>query len=340
MTHYLKKNIPLQALHTFGVEAFAEYYFDIHTLEDLDTILRNYPEIPQPVLCLGGGSNIIFRQHYAGTVLAMRLMGISIIEETDDTVTVRCAAGEQWHSLVEWTVNQGWSGIENLALIPGTCGAAPIQNIGAYGMEIKETIIAVEWYDFVSGQKNIFTNEQCHFEYRDSIFKKELANKGIITAITLQLSKKPDIRTSYADIRRILEEKHITEPTVRTIFDAVVEIRTRKLPNPKEYGNAGSFFKNPVISIEHFRNLQQSYPEIPHYPIDDITVKVPAGWLIEKAGWKGFRRGDIGVSPKQALVLINYGKAHTEEIIALANDIVQDIQQRFSITLEREVSII
>lgn len=340
MIQNLKKNIPLQTLHTFGVEAFAEYYYDIRTLEDLDTLLRNYKDIPKPVICLGGGSNIIFRQRYAGTVLAMRLMGITIIEETDNTVTLRCAAGEEWHSFVEWTVNQGWCGIENLALIPGTCGAAPIQNIGAYGIEVKETIIAVEWYDFADGQKKIFTNEQCHFEYRDSIFKKELANKGIITAITVQLSKKSNIRASYADIRRNLEEKNIAEPTVRTIFDAVVEIRTHKLPNPKEYGNAGSFFKNPVIPITHFRHLQQSYPEIPHYPIDDNNVKVPAGWLIEKAGWKGLRRGDIGVSPKQALVLINYGNAHTEEIIALANDIVHDIYQHFSITLEREVQIV
>lgn len=336
----LKNTIPLQTLHTFGFEAFAQYYAEIHTQEDIITLLDAYDELPQPILCLGGGSNILFRSEYTGTVLAIRLLGKEIIEENDDTVILRCAAGEEWHPFVEWTVQQGWCGIENLALIPGTCGAAPIQNIGAYGVEIQERILTVEWIDFSTKQQRILTNKECAFGYRDSIFKKELAKKGIITAITLQLSKKADLRMSYADIQQELQAANCTQPTVRTIFDAVVAIRSRKLPNPKDIGNAGSFFKNPVITATHFQHLQQQYPTIPHYPQNDGTVKIPAAWLIEKAGWKGYRRGNIGVSPTQALVLVHYGDGKSEDIIKLAQDIIYDITQKFSITLEREVSIV
>lgn len=340
MIPFLEKNKPLQTLHTFGFEAFAQYYAEIQSLQDLETVLQDYDNIPKPVLCLGGGSNIVFRSEYKGTILAMRLLGKTILQEDEETIIIRSAAGEDWHSFVEWTVNQGWSGIENLALIPGTCGAAPIQNIGAYGIEIQERIISVEWYDFSNKQKRIISKEECNFGYRDSIFKKELAHKGIITALTLRLSKKPDLRTSYSDIQQELQEKNITEPTVRSIFDAIVAIRTRKLPNPQEIGNAGSFFKNPVIPFPHFQHLQGIYPTIPHYPQTDGSVKIPAGWLIEKAGWKGYRRGNIGVSPKQALVLVHFGNANAEEIIILAQDIIQDIHKTFAITLEREVNIV
>lgn len=329
----------LKNLHSFGIDCFAENFCEIHSMEDLNELAKEIHTLPHPYLFLGGGSNILFRADFSGTIIKISLLGKQILQENEKEVFIYCAAGENWHSIVEWSVQNGWGGIENLALIPGNCGAVPIQNIGAYGVEICQHLQNVHWFELSSQTEKIITNEQCDFGYRDSIFKRDLKGKGIIMGITLRLSKTHTPHYNYADVQKELETRKIVQPTINDIFDAVVQIRLRKLPNPKEIGNAGSFFKNPIISSIQFSQLQSQYPEIPHYPQSDGQVKIPAGWLIEKAGWKGFRNGDAGVSPKQALVLINYGNAVGEDIFRLSQNILDDIHNKFNIQLEREVNI-
>lgn len=312
--------------------AFVE---DISTLETI----CNDSSLPAEKHILGGGSNVLLTGNVSGLLLVNRLKGIDVLREDDDHVWLQVQSGEVWHELVMYAIKNGWAGIENLALIPGTVGAAPIQNIGAYGVEVKETIETVNAWHWEEKRMVSFANADCRFGYRDSIFKQELKGKIFITSVVFRLGKKPVFHTTYGAISQELEKNGIKELSIKAIADAVIAIRSSKLPDPKKIGNAGSFFKNPVITAEHFELLQTNYPDIPSYPAGSDHVKVPAGWLIEKAGWKGYRAGDAGVHEKQALVLVNYAHAGGAEIWALSGEIVQSIKERFGIELEREVQV-
>ena len=294
--------------------------------------LKNTP------LVLGGGSNILFTQDVEQDILHNTLKGIQLLEEKDESAFIKVFSGENWHQFVEWSLSKGFYGIENLSLIPGSCGAAPIQNIGAYGVELKDVVDSVEVVDFEEGKTQTFTKTECKFGYRDSIFKNELKSKVFITSINLKLSKNPTlIRSEYGSIKEELLKQGITNPTPIDISKTVIKIRQSKLPDPKNLGNAGSFFKNPVLSLEEFNLIR--HHDMPYYPQADGNVKVPAAWLIEKSGWKGYRRGDVGCHYNQALVLVNYGKASGSDILNLARDIQTDIMEKYGITLQPEVNI-
>ena len=301
---------------------------------DLNGFLTN-----RSIHVLGGGSNILLRQPVKGVVLHNQLKGISVVKEDDYHVWLKVQSGEVWHELVLYAINKGWGGIENLSLIPGTVGAAPMQNIGAYGVEAKESIESVTAWHWEQKCFVSYTNNQCRFGYRDSIFKHELRDKVLITSVVFKLSKKPVFNTTYGAIEQELNRMGIHELSVQAIAQAVINIRTSKLPDPKQIGNAGSFFKNPTITIASYQVLKNQNPNIPSYPVNDLMVKVPAGWLIEQCGWKGYRKGDVGVHALQALVLVNYGTATGDELWLLSEDIIMSVQQRFDIVLEREVQV-
>ena len=288
---------------------------------------------------LGGGSNVLLCNDIRETVVHNQLRGISIIKEDEDHVWLYAAAGEVWHELVLYAIERGYGGIENLALIPGTVGASPIQNIGAYGVEVKDTIDMVHAYHWAQNRPVTYTNTECGFAYRDSIFKHELKGQVIVTGVTYKLSKKPVLNTAYGAIKDELEAMGVTNAGVQDVAAAVIRIRQSKLPDPKVVGNAGSFFKNPVVDRALFLQLLAAYPAMPSYPAGPDAVKIPAGWLIEQCGWKGFREGNAGVHPKQALVLVNYGHADGQEIWQLSQRIVDSVSQRFGIEPEREVQI-
>ncbi len=301
--------------------------------------LAELSDYAAPVHVLGGGSNVLLTNPVEGLIILNRLKGLNVIKEDDEHVWLNVQSGEVWHELVMFAIHNSLGGIENLALIPGTVGAAPIQNIGAYGVEVKDTIESVVcWY---WSEKKIVTynNTECRFGYRDSIFKNELKDKVFITSVVFKLNKKPSFNTSYGAIEEELAKMEVAIPTVKAIAQAVINIRTSKLPDPKQIGNAGSFFKNPTIPVVQYHKLKEQFPAIPHYPVTEALVKVPAGWLIEQCGWKGYRKDDYGVHARQALVLVNYGNATGKEIWALSGDIVTSVQQRFGIVLEREVQV-
>lgn len=333
----LRQNVSLLPYNTFGIDVPAEYLCEINTLEDFNTVIADN-SLPAQQRMLGGGSNILLTKPVPGLVLLNRMKGMAVIKEDDAHVWVQVAAGEVWHEFVLYAINNGWAGIENLALIPGTVGASPMQNIGAYGVEAKETIESVTCWHKEEKAFVTYANSECRFGYRDSIFKHELKDKVFITSVTYRLNKKSAFNTSYGAIAQELERMQVTDITIKSIADAVIAIRTSKLPDPKQIGNAGSFFKNPTISAGHFELLQTNYPNIPSYPAGDM-VKVPAGWLIEQCGWKGYRYGEVGVHAKQALVLVNYGHAKGDDVWALSDEIVQSVLQRFGIELEREVQV-
>jgi UDP-N-acetylmuramate dehydrogenase len=294
--------------------------------------------LARPFCVLGGGSNVLITAPVKGTVILNRIKGINAIGENSDSVTVRVGAGEVWHDLVLYATENGLGGIENLALIPGTVGATPIQNIGAYGVEVKDTIESVEIWDWERGEAGAFSNADCRFGYRDSIFKHELKGRVVITAVSFRLSKRPVLHTDYGAIRHELAAMGL-EPSVQSIAQAVINIRGSKLPDPAVIGNAGSFFKNPTISAEAFDQLRGRFPAIPSYPAGDGLVKVPAGWLIEQCGWKGYRSGNVGMHAKQALVLVNYGAAVGGEVWELSGKVLQSVLDTFGIELEREVQV-
>lgn len=305
---------------------------------DLTEFLADNRFNEAPLLILGGGSNILFRQDYKGVLVKNEIKGIEILKESSHDVLVRIGAGENWHQFVLYALDQGWYGIENLSLIPGTIGAAPIQNIGAYGVEIKEVFDHLEAIHLETFQPASFSNQDCRFGYRDSIFKREAKGKYFITRVTLRLSKVANPNLSYGALQK--EVADIPAPTPRDVSNAVIRVRQSKLPDPAEIGNAGSFFKNPEIGRELFNDIQKGYPNIPSYPISEEIVKVPAGWLIETTGWKGLRRGDYGVHARQALVLVNYGDAKGSEIYDLSSEILASVQETFGIMLEREVQVV
>ena len=336
----IKSNISLKSLNTFGIEAKARYFTEIQSIENIFSLLQSTEYNNNTHLILGGGSNLLLTQDVNALVIKNNLKGISIIKETDDNVWVKCSAGEVWHEFVLWCIAHNFGGLENLSLIPGYTGASPMQNIGAYGVEIKDTFYELEAIDLTSGNKHVFSKSDCEFGYRESVFKHRLKNKFIITSVTFQLSKKPAFHIEYGAIKQELDRMGISELNIKAISQAIINIRTSKLPNPKEIGNAGSFFKNPEVSSTIYLRLQKEFPNIVAYPLENSNYKLAAGWLIEQCGLKGFQIGDAGVHKLQALVLVNYGKATGKEIYDLSTHVLQTVQAKFGVSLEREVNII
>src|SRR5690554_426089 len=334
----LQRNVNLAPFTTFAVEAKTAYFASFTTIEELKKLLSEVKD--RKLLILGGGSNILFRNNFDGVTLHNKIQGISTVKEDENYIVLKVGAGEVWHDFVLYTLSKGWGGVENLSLIPGSVGASPMQNIGAYGVEIKDVFESLEAVEISSGELRTFSHEECQFGYRESVFKKSLKDKYVITSVSYRLSKHPVLNTSYGAIENELKSMGILHPTIQDVSKAVIAIRQSKLPDPKEIGNVGSFFKNPIISLSHFEKLKKEYPEIPSYKVSEVEVKVPAGWLIDKAGWKGKTIQNYGVHKKQALVLVNYGKASGEDIYELSEKIIKDIQLRYGILLEREVNII
>jgi UDP-N-acetylmuramate dehydrogenase len=335
---HIQSEVSLKPYNTFGIDVKARQFVEITQLSDLQTLLNE--QANTPLLILGGGSNVLFTQDFEGLVVKIKLKGVSVIREDDTDVWLEAAAGEVWHDLVMYCVQQGYGGIENLSLIPGTVGAAPMQNIGAYGVEIRQVLETVQAVERSTGAVKTFTNEECKFGYRESVFKNIYKDQFIITGITLKLSKKPQFNTSYGAIQATLEANNVDTLSIQAISDAVCQIRSSKLPNPAEIGNAGSFFKNPEIPLTQFEALKKDFPHIVGYPLAGDKVKVPAGWLIEQCGWKGKRLGAIGVHTKQALVLVNYGGGDGSEIKKLALDIQVSVKQKFGIEIKPEINIV
>ena len=333
------QDVSLQPHNTFGLEARARHWITITATEQLQELLRDPTYQSVPKLVLGGGSNVLFTQDFAGLLIKIAIPGISVVKEDDDEVYVRSGAGVGWHELVMHCIERGYGGIENLSLIPGTVGAAPMQNIGAYGVEIKDVFSSLEAVEIATGNRHTFELADCQFGYRSSVFKHERKGQYIITSVTLRLRKQPVLNTSYGAIAETLARKHIHAPTIRDVSEAVIDIRRSKLPDPQQIGNAGSFFKNPVIPRAQYEALLTDYPTMPGYPTEQ-AVKVPAGWLIEQCGWKGKRVGNIGVHNQQALVLVHFGGGQGSALMTLAQDIKASVLKKFGIVIEPEVNMI
>ncbi|MFY7991555.1 MAG: UDP-N-acetylmuramate dehydrogenase [Fluviicola sp.] len=331
-------NVSLAAYNTFGIDVQADALTEVHSIEELqDALALNAGKLP--LLILGGGSNILFTKPVHAFVIINKIKGVQVLEEQGDVLLVEAGSGEVWHEFVQYTVQNGWGGIENLSLIPGSVGASPMQNIGAYGVEIKDVFHSLDALEIATGNVVTFSKEACAFGYRESVFKRALKDKYIITAVRYNLCKKPSFQTGYGAIQQELEAMGVQDLSVRSISEAVIRIRQSKLPDPKVLGNAGSFFKNPVVSAELAQRILDSHPNAPHYPQADGTEKLAAGWLIEQCGLKGFRKGNCGVHEKQALVLVNYGGATGNEIYALSQLVLDTVQEKFGVLLEREVNI-
>lgn len=331
----IQQNISLKRYNTFGIQAIAKRFVSVNSIIELKEIIA----AEKAIFLLGGGSNILLTGDVEKLVIHLNTKGIIVNDSGNNEVSVTAEAGENWHEFVQWCVSQNYGGLENLALIPGNVGTAPIQNIGAYGVEIKDVFLQLEAIDIETGKTKTFTNEECNFGYRDSVFKNELKGKYIIANVTFKLTRKNHLpNISYGAIKELLNDNK--NPSIKEIADAVIAIRQSKLPDPKEIGNSGSFFKNPVIDINSFKKLKEKYPALPNYVLSKKEIKIPAGWLIEQCGFKGKRLGDAGVHEKQALVLVNYNNASGKEIYALAQDIQQKVMKVFNIALEIEVNII
>lgn len=332
------ENISLKSLNSFGLDVKARYFCTLATLGGLRTVLqwrKAYPDLP--VLFLGGGSNMLFVSDFRGLVVKIALRERSVLAEDQHYVYVRAGAGENWHETVRWTIEQGYAGLENLSLIPGTVGAAPMQNIGAYGVELKDCFHELLALDWQTAELRHFSLEACQFAYRDSYFKSVEPNRWLIASVTFRLPKKPMWHLDYAGVPEYLKGQ---EPSARLISDAIMAIRQAKLPNPAVLGNAGSFFKNPLISAEHYAQLKVTYPNMPAWPQADGLVKLSAGWLMDQLGWKGKRVKDAGTYEKHALVLVNHGNATGTELWAFAQEIIQSVQVRFGLALEPEPRVI
>ena len=333
-THY-----PLKNHNTFGISAYAKEFVSVHTVTELIEVLQENKE--KKLFILGGGSNMLLTQDIDALVIHIDLKGKEVVWQDDNTVHVKAMAGENWHEFVLYCIDKGYGGIESLSLIPGNVGTTPIQNIGAYGTEIKDTMVSCEAIDIATQVLVTFTNEECRFAYRESVFKGPFKDKYIITSVTFGLTKTAHkINTSYGDIAAELTKHNIVAPTLKEVSNAITAIRQSKLPNPKELGNSGSFFKNPIITIAEFERIYLLHPTMPYYTLDDTYVKVPAGWLIEQCGFKGRRFGDAGVHAKQALVLVNYGNATGQELLALSKNIRETVFDTFGIMIEAEVNVI
>jgi UDP-N-acetylmuramate dehydrogenase len=340
----IRQNTSLKQYNTFGIASAAKYFAVFNSVNDLQECLK-FTE-PQNVnkkphnLILGGGSNILFTKNYDGLVLKNELKGIELINEDEEFVYVKVAAGENWHQFVLHCINNNWAGVENLSLIPGNVGASPMQNIGAYGVEIKDVFHSLEAFHKNDNATVVFNLDDCTFGYRESIFKRKYKDQFVIVSVTYKLRKKAVFNTSYGAIEQELEKMGVEQLSIKAVSDAVINIRSAKLPNPTEIGNAGSFFKNPEVPNEQFESLKIKYPNIVGYSLPAGTVKLAAGWLIEQCGWKGYREADAGCHAKQALVLVNYGNATGNEIFVLSEKIIASVQQKFGLMLEREVNII
>lgn len=333
-------NASLKNLNTFGIEAKARALAEFSSVDDLIEILDN-PEVnSMPRLILGGGSNMLLTQDFDGLVMKNNFKGIECTSEDDEHYFVKAGAGENWHQFVLTTLKNNWAGLENLSLIPGNVGASPMQNIGAYGVEIKDRFDHLEAFNIETRKVETFDRESCAFGYRESVFKRKLKGKYIIISVTYKLLKTPDYQVQYGSISDELERLGIKELSIQAVSQAVINIRNSKLPNPAELGNAGSFFKNPVITTGQWEKIAATHPEIPNYPAPGGDIKLAAGWLIERAGWKGKRVGNCGMHAKQALVLVNYGGASGKEIYDLSTAVKDSIEKEFGVELEREVNII
>lgn len=343
----MKNNVNLQPYNSFGFEATAKYFVEINEISELEQLIQSHEFKQEKHLVLSGGNNILFTEDFFdGIVILMNNKGIDVIIEDDDDLVIRAQAGEDWPEFVKEMVRRGLYGVENLAHIPGKVGAAPVQNIGAYGMELKDSFLQCQAMDLTTGQIHIFTNEACCFGYRESIFKHELKGQFIITSVDFQLSRHGELKLEYGNIKDYLERNGIASPSLQQLHDAICAIRDAKLPDVKQIGSAGSFFKNPVIPVEQFEVLQNRYPDIPHYPDEEGLMKVPAGWLIEHSGptdtvsWKGWRDGHVGVYEKQALVLVHYGGGKAQEIVDLARKIQDSVLKKFGIFISPEVNFV
>jgi UDP-N-acetylmuramate dehydrogenase len=333
----IQKNVSLLPYNSFHLDVNASAFISLKSVDELEKILAS--QVKEPLLILGGGSNMLLTKDVDGLVLKMDIMGIDEVREEPSHIFVRAGAGENWQKFVQYTMDRNWGGLENLSLIPGNVGAAPIQNIGAYGVEFKDVFFELEAYDRKEKKVYAFGVNDCRFGYRDSIFKSGEKNRYIILNVTFILNKIPVLKSSYGAIREELKKMGVNSPTIQDISHAVIKIRRSKLPDPADIGNAGSFFKNPVIDQQLFLSLSKKYPDIPAYPHEDQSVKLAAGWLIEQCGWKGYRKGDAGVHVNQALVLVNYGNATGNEILGLSERINESVFKKFGVRLEREVNI-
>jgi UDP-N-acetylmuramate dehydrogenase len=335
----VEENISLRSYNSFGIDARARYFFRFSSAEQI-VEAANSMNSETSHLVIGGGSNVLFTRDFDGLILKNEIGGIEKISEDENYVLIKCGAGVNWHQFVLYCLQNNWAGLENLSLIPGCAGASPMQNIGAYGVEIKDVFHQLTAFHLQEKGNYTFRAKDCEFGYRESIFKRKYKDEFVILDVTYRLNKQPQFNTSYGAIEQELEKMGITELSIQAISQAVINIRSSKLPDPKEIGNAGSFFKNPPVERKKFMQLKQEFESIVGYENADETVKLAAGWLIEQCGWKGFRSGDAGVHAKQALVLVNYGNAIGEEIFQLSERIVQSVIAKFGVQLEREVNII
>ena len=337
----MKTNVSLRPYNSFGFDAIAKQFTEINAISDLQALIQSGALQRQKTLILSGGNNILFQNEvFDGIVVYINTKGIEILREDGNDVVVRAQAGEDWPDFVRFCVGKGWHGVENLAHIPGKVGAAPVQNIGAYGMELKDSFLQCEAINLYTGESKVFTKEECRFGYRESVFKNELKGKCVITSVDFLLKKEASLHLEYGNIKAYLEQNGIESPTLQQLHDAICTIRDTKLPDVKQIGSAGSFFKNPVIERAQFEALLKEYPSMPHYDDPNGMVKVPAGWLIEQAGWKGWRDEHVGVYDKQALVLVHYGGGKGHDIVKLANRIQDSVEEKFGIRISPEVNFV
>lgn len=335
----IQHNFSLKKHNTFGIEVKAKQFIAVHSVDELKTILENHQNDKKFIL--GGGSNMLLTKDIDALVIHIDLKGKKIIKENENHVWIESQAGENWHEFVLWTIDQNFGGLENMSLIPGNVGTTPVQNIGAYGAEIKDTFISCDAMEVATQKMKTFTKEECKFGYRESVFKNEVKNQFIITSVVFKLTKNNHkISVDYGDIKAELAKNNIENPTIKDVSNAVIAIRNSKLPNPKELGNSGSFFKNPVISKEQFLKVQSQFPDVKYFEVSATEVKVPAGWLIEHAGLKGYRKDDAGVHKNQALVIVNYGNATGKELLELSKFVQKTVFDKYGIAIEAEVNVI
>lgn len=336
----ISSNISLKPFNTFGIDASAKYFTSVHSTQNIQELINTSEYKNNNHLILGGGSNLLLTKNVDALVIKNEISGIEVIKETPEYVLVKCAAGEVWHNFVMWCIAHNYAGLENLSLIPGCAGASPMQNIGAYGVEIKDTFYELEAIHVETGTLRTFSKSECEFGYRESVFKRQYKNQFIITSVTFQLSKQPTFHIEYGAIKQELENMNVSDLSIKAISQAVINIRSSKLPNPKEIGNAGSFFKNPEVPTVTYEKLKAEFPTLVAYPLENKNYKLAAGWLIEQSGLKGYRVGDAGVHKLQALVLVNYGKATGKEIYDLSTHVLKTVKDKFGVELEREVNIV
>jgi len=333
----LFEHYSLKTRNSFGIEVSTRYFFEATCLDVLLLFIKERPDSSGQLMIMGEGSNILFTRSFDGTIIHPAFKGIEVLSENSEKVQIKVQSGENWDDFVSYCVKNNWSGLENLSLIPGSVGSSPIQNIGAYGMEVKDCIIEVEGVFIDSGKHKVFSNHDCHFDYRSSIFKSELKNKFIITSVSFELNKNYEFILGYGSVEKEFRKKPLQN--LQSLRQTIIEIRESKLPDPRKLGNAGSFFKNPVIPNSNFTKLQEKHPDIPFYPAGTEHSKIPAAWLIEHAGWKGVREGNTGTFPGQPLVIVNYGDASGKEILDFAKKITDSVFEIFGVKLETEVNL-